>query len=95
MYLLILFLISHLRSLLTQFAGISWTGDLFKSTVHRVVVPSSPEKQEMERFSIALFCHPDDGKVIETLPSCLRRGGKLYTPITALRYLLDRLHQTY
>lgn len=76
-------------------SALRWTGDLFKSTVHRVVIPTSPTQQERERFSIALFVHPDDETMIETLPTCLQRGGRSYAPITALSYLLARLNQTY
>ena len=76
-----------------------WTNDTFRSTVHRVVTPDDPQSASKDRYSIALFCHPDDEVTIECLDAFKRSvDGSLavkYPPISALSYLLERLQKTY
>lgn len=48
-----------------------WTNGLLKSTVHRVVLP---EDGAEDRYSIAYFCHPDDGAELVEVPSLVVRG---------------------
>ncbi len=41
-----------------------WSGGLFRSTQHRVVLPRS-ESESGSRFSVAYFCQPDeDAKLV-------------------------------
>jgi isopenicillin N synthase-like dioxygenase len=79
-----------------------WTAGLLKSTVHRVVFPSSGNSGD--RYSMAYFCHPLDHALLEPVPSDqvrehalqsgrrLARNGKL---ITARDHLMERLAATY
>lgn len=41
-----------------------WSGALFKSTLHRVVMPRS-EAELASRYSIAYFVHPDNDSVLD------------------------------
>ncbi|KAI8917929.1 hypothetical protein BC831DRAFT_484433 [Entophlyctis helioformis] len=45
-----------------------WTAGLFRSTVHRVTIPSK-EAAESHRYSIAYFCHPEDSARLDPIPS--------------------------
>ena len=44
-----------------------WTNGVLKSTVHRVVIPSSEDKLHKQRQSLAYFVHPDINVVIKTI----------------------------
>jgi isopenicillin N synthase-like dioxygenase len=66
-----------------------WTNDVYVSTPHRVVSPSS-----RERFSVAFFLDANPGAVVECLPSC-RGAGERYPPIDAADYLRQRLDAAY
>ena len=44
-----------------------WTNGVLKSTVHRVVVPSSEDKLQKERQVIAYFVNPDNNVMIKTI----------------------------
>lgn len=51
-----------------------WTNGLFRSTVHRVVFPPDGDTEgdadgDGARYSIAYFCHPMDGALLEPVPS--------------------------
>ncbi|KAG6008053.1 hypothetical protein E4U21_005066 [Claviceps maximensis] len=54
-----------------------WTNGLFRSTVHRVVFPKGEGNggdedsamSALPRYSIAYFCHPMDGALLEPVPS--------------------------
>jgi isopenicillin N synthase-like dioxygenase len=64
-----------------------WTNDIYVSTPHRVV-----NRSARERYSIAFFYDPNPDAIVETIPSCLRRGERTrYPPILAADYLKQRL----
>jgi isopenicillin N synthase-like dioxygenase len=69
-----------------------WTNNLFPSTRHRVVIPSSIQKP---RYSVAFFCHPNYDSVVECLPNCTKYQPAMYSPVLAGEYLLQRLQATY
>lgn len=67
-----------------------WTNGVYKSTIHRVV-----NRTDKERYSIPLFFSINYDETVETLPSCVGEGyPSKYPPITAGRYVLDRLALT-
>lgn len=67
-----------------------WTNGVYKSTVHRVV-----NRTDKERFSVPLFFSINYDEIVETLPSCVsEENPRVYEPITAGRYVLDRLSLT-
>ncbi|KUJ15422.1 oxidoreductase-like protein [Mollisia scopiformis] len=67
-----------------------WTNGIYKSTVHRVV-----NRTDKERYSIPLFFSINYDETVETLPSCVKEGNpSKFPPITAGRYILDRLNLT-
>jgi len=64
-----------------------WTNDIYVSTPHRVV-----NRSARERYSIAFFYDPNPDAIVETIPSCVRKGeGVRYPPILAADYLKHRL----
>ena len=67
-----------------------WTGDIYKATPHRVLIPEEDIKRNSVRQSIAFFVHPDNSAMIQ----CLDGSGK-YSPINALEDTLSRLKITY
>ncbi|MEM8542802.1 MAG: 2-oxoglutarate and iron-dependent oxygenase domain-containing protein [Cyanobacteria bacterium P01_H01_bin.119] len=67
-----------------------WTGDRYRSTLHRVVTPS--QSGQASRYAIALFCEPDPETLVTALPNA---QGYSYPPVRALDYLLSRLQATY
>lgn len=78
----------------------SWTNNLFKSTVHRVVFPKDARVGGEDRYSIAFFCHPVNQALLEPVPSekvkALRgKEGKKVEGMTAHEHLLSRLKATY
>ncbi|KAJ3085915.1 hypothetical protein HK102_013690 [Quaeritorhiza haematococci] len=46
-----------------------WTNGLFRSTVHRVVVPVGEQERSKTRYSIAYFCHPNNEVPLDPIPS--------------------------
>jgi len=67
-----------------------WTNGIYKSTVHRVV-----NRTSKERYSIPVFFSINYDEKVETLPSCVSEGNpSKFPPITAGRYILDRLSLT-
>jgi len=67
-----------------------WTNGVYKSTVHRVV-----NRTDKERYSIPLFFSINYDETVETLPSCVsKENPSKFPPITAGRYVLDRLEMT-
>ncbi|KAL3422654.1 2og-fe oxygenase superfamily protein [Phlyctema vagabunda] len=67
-----------------------WTNGKYKSTVHRVV-----NRTAKQRYSVPFFFSINYDATVETLPGCLADGEvSKYPPITAGRYVLDRLGMT-
>lgn len=67
-----------------------WTNGVYKSTVHRVV-----NRTGSERYSVPFFFSINYDEKVETLPSCVsEKNPSRYPPITAGRYVLDRLGMT-
>ncbi|PQE24907.1 hypothetical protein CJF32_00007260 [Rutstroemia sp. NJR-2017a WRK4] len=67
-----------------------WTNSKYKSTIHRVV-----NRTDKERYSVPLFFSINYDEKVETLPSCVdEEHPSKYPPITAGRYVLDRLAMT-
>ncbi|RQW62564.1 isopenicillin N synthase family dioxygenase [Vibrio viridaestus] len=70
-----------------------WTNDIYRSTKHRVMSPTSGKT----RFSMPFFVEPNFDTPITTLDSCLKeKGGKVEYPlITAGDWILSRFEDTY
>ncbi|CAD6443236.1 8854935a-f71e-42d7-9794-25ce5f00dcd3 [Sclerotinia trifoliorum] len=67
-----------------------WTNGLYKSTIHRVV-----NRTAKTRYSVPLFFSINYDEMVETLSSCVSEDNpSKYPPITAGRYILDRLAMT-
>ncbi|MBD0335448.1 MAG: isopenicillin N synthase family oxygenase [Cyanobacteria bacterium Co-bin13] len=76
-----------------------WTNDRFRSTPHRVVLPSDAAVSQ-SRYSIALFCDPDPRTLVTAVTgthACQSsfQGKSQYEPIIAGEYLRSRLQATY
>ncbi|MEB3232483.1 MAG: 2-oxoglutarate and iron-dependent oxygenase domain-containing protein [Leptolyngbyaceae bacterium] len=72
-----------------------WSNDVFRSTKHRVGLPTA-EKAGRDRYSIAFFCQPDADANIVCFPSCQSEDNPpRYAPIKSGDYLLSRLQATY
>lgn len=66
-----------------------WTNDRWRSTMHRVTVPSA------QRQSIAFFHNANWDAVIECLPSCLGPGEEpRHAPIAAGPHLMEKFRST-
>jgi isopenicillin N synthase-like dioxygenase len=63
------------------------TNDVIPATTHRVVNPSV---QNVSRYSMPFFMHPDADVVLRCLPSCVGAGAK-YADIRAGAFLQQRL----
>lgn len=67
-----------------------WTNGVYKSTVHRVV-----NRTDRVRYSVPLFFSINYDEKVETLPSCISEETPAkFPPITAGKYILDRLSLT-
>ena len=64
------------------------TNGKLKSTTHRVV---NPDNRRDRRFSMPFFVHPHPETDLTPLPSCVVGGDAKFPPITAGRYLQQRL----
>lgn len=72
-----------------------WTNNRFRSTKHRVTIPRD-DRIGQSRYSIALFCHPNDNTEVSCLETCYDdEDPSLYPTISAGNYLLQRLQATY
>ncbi|KAG9315920.1 hypothetical protein JVU11DRAFT_3571 [Chiua virens] len=78
-----------------------WSNDVLRSTLHRVVAPLAQKTNDREctipvRQSIAFFCHPNFGAMIESLPTCVTAmNPSKYKPVTTEEYIVGRLAATY
>ncbi len=63
------------------------TNDVLPSTTHRVV---NPDTENISRYSMPFFIHPNSDFMIECLKSCIGEGKK-YEPIPAENFLQQRL----
>ncbi|KAL9002058.1 MAG: hypothetical protein Q9188_004992 [Gyalolechia gomerana] len=73
-----------------------WTNDRFRSTSHRVVLPSDEKAWVQDRYSIAYFGKPNRSQAVGTLRELLREGEKpRYEDITAWEYNQEKLVLTY
>ncbi|SZF00664.1 unnamed protein product [Blumeria hordei] len=80
-----------------------WTNNLFKSTIHRVVIPRNGRRGGEDRYSIAYFGHPIDSTILEPIPShkIPTSGGDLLDnqigvrAMTAGEHLSKRLKASY
>lgn len=67
-----------------------WTNGVYRSTIHRVV-----NRTKKERYSVPLFFSINYDQAVETLPSCIsEENPSKFPPITAGKYVLDRLSLT-
>jgi isopenicillin N synthase-like dioxygenase len=66
-----------------------WTGDRWRSTLHRVLPPPVDAPAE-ELLSLVYFFEADLDALIETLPPPIG-GGTSYEPVTCAEYLRGRL----
>lgn len=72
-----------------------WSNDVFRSTKHRVGVPSA-DRATRSRYSIAFFCQPDHDTEIACIESCQGSDAPpLYPPVLAGDYLISLLQATY
>lgn len=72
-----------------------WTNDQWRSTKHRVRVPSA-ERRRLARVSIPFFHHPSWDAVIECLPSCTdAEHPPLYPPVPAGRYIDEKVQAVF
>jgi len=63
------------------------TNDVIPATTHRVVNPSA---ENVSRYSMPFFMHPDADFMLRCLPSCIGAGAK-YPEIRAGTFLKERL----
>ena len=72
-----------------------WTNDRWRSTLHRVVTPSTGLGAMSRRQSIAFFHNANWDAVIECIPSCLAADDTpRYTPVTAGDHLMSKFRST-
>lgn len=73
-----------------------WSNDILRSTLHRVVAPPATKINDREqmtpkRQSIAFFCNPNGGALVDCLPSCYDSSRtKKYAPVTTEQYIVQR-----
>lgn len=63
------------------------TNDVIPATTHRVV---NPDGENVSRYSMPFFMHPNNDAMLSCLPSCIGSGAK-YADITAGAFLEQRL----
>lgn len=72
-----------------------WTNDRFRSTKHRVRIPTEFSMAQ-ERYSIAFFTEPNYDTEIVCIDSC-KEANELakYPPILTGQYMMQKLQETY
>ncbi|RVX74420.1 hypothetical protein B0A52_01546 [Exophiala mesophila] len=69
-----------------------WTNDRYRSTMHRVISPSS----DKPRYSVAFFNDGALDMTIEAIPTCVPAGEKpKYAPLKVEEHLFKRYSQSY
>lgn len=69
-----------------------YTNGKLKSTTHKVVNPTDPEKLKTSRFSIPFFLHPNSEASLNCLSNCIDENNpKKFEDITAGEFLNERL----
>ncbi len=72
-----------------------WSNDVFRSTKHRVGIPTG-DRAHKSRYSIAFFCQPDCDAEIACIDSCQSPDNPpKYPPILSGDYLVSLLQATY
>eukprot|EP01026_Neomeris_dumetosa_P051909 TRINITY_DN4578_c0_g1_i1.p1 TRINITY_DN4578_c0_g1~~TRINITY_DN4578_c0_g1_i1.p1 ORF type:complete len:337 (+),score=35.23 TRINITY_DN4578_c0_g1_i1:63-1013(+) len=66
-----------------------WTNDMYKSTLHRVVL-----KTNQDRYSLPFFLDADFDAIVECIPSCAGESGPKYPKTSVGQYLVDKINQT-
>ncbi|KAK8968798.1 hypothetical protein KSP40_PGU020214 [Platanthera guangdongensis] len=67
-----------------------WTNCLYRSTLHRVISVGK------ERYSVALFLHPNSDFMVECLESCCSDAcPPRFPPIRCSDYIKERLKSTF
>lgn len=66
------------------------TNDKIPSTTHRVVNPQ--DGQNVSRYSMPYFIHPNPNSMLECIPSCIGEGEK-YPPVKSHDFLVQRLKE--
>ncbi len=64
------------------------TNDKIPSTTHRVVNPK--DGQNVSRYSMPYFIHPNPNSMLQIIPSCIGNGEK-YPPVKSHDFLMQRL----
>ncbi|KAJ3516669.1 hypothetical protein NLJ89_g982 [Agrocybe chaxingu] len=76
-----------------------WSNDTIRSTVHRVRAPVQKTDAHgliPERFSIPYFCAADLSTIVDCIPGTWSEDRpKLYLPISAREYIMERLALNY
>jgi isopenicillin N synthase-like dioxygenase len=71
-----------------------WTNERWRSTLHRVVVPSRSVTGSTRRQSIAFFHNANYHAVVECLPTCLEPGDQpMHPPVEAGPHLMSKFHR--
>jgi len=70
-----------------------WTNGEFRSTQHRVAVPSDA-RALASRYSIAFFCEPNNDTRIACLPAARESDRPRFAPVLAGDHMRARLSQT-
>ncbi|MGA2393529.1 MAG: 2OG-Fe(II) oxygenase family protein [Candidatus Lustribacter sp.] len=70
-----------------------WTNLEFRSTQHRVAVPSDARVRQ-SRYSIAFFCEPNNETEVACLPGAKGSERPRFEPVLAGDYLRGRLNNT-
>jgi isopenicillin N synthase-like dioxygenase len=71
-----------------------WTNDRFRSTKHRVKIPTDYTTAK-ERYSIAFFAVPDYDADIVCLDSCREQEPAKYAPVLTGEYIMQKIRATY
>ncbi len=66
------------------------TNDVIPSTTHRVINPADGEN--VSRYSMPFFLHPNPTAILSCIPSCAEGGAK-YPDISANDFLMQRLRE--